>query len=226
MATQRHRYESKNDTDDLEQMSIKLSADLRKNIRALASYPVLSDNWCGMADILGRIAAITEMESKLPRANAQQTLWEGDEQALRYVIEDGKLNICLRNLVDYKEYQRDARLKDKQPASAAEQALMDKFEKGLGGMLKNAWNHIEALQTSDLPMLIDHISAVFNDAAKRSDIRYTCTKRYSAHFNSEDRLMPLLRSAGTVTALAHMLVGCYESLGAQAVELACCTLSA
>jgi hypothetical protein len=38
--------------------------------------------------------------------------------------------------------------------------------------------------------------------------------------------MPLLRSAGTVTALAHMLVGCYESLGAQAVELACCTLSA
>jgi hypothetical protein len=44
----------------------------------------------------------------------------------RYVIEDGKLNICLRNLVDYKEYQREARLKDKQPASAAEQALMDK----------------------------------------------------------------------------------------------------
>jgi hypothetical protein len=37
MATQRHRYESKNDTDDLEQMSIKLSADLRKNIRALVS---------------------------------------------------------------------------------------------------------------------------------------------------------------------------------------------
>jgi hypothetical protein len=116
MATQRHRYEPKNDMDDLEQMSIKLSADLRKNIRALvsslsallqldvlykmlhrgrylthllpsicsqASYPVLSDNWCGMADMLGRIAAITEMESKLPRVNAQQTLWEGDEQALR-----------------------------------------------------------------------------------------------------------------------------------------------
>jgi hypothetical protein len=45
--------------------------------------------------------------------------------------------------------------------------LLLQFEKGLGGMLKNAWNHIEALQTSDLPMLIDHISAVFNDAAKR-----------------------------------------------------------
>jgi hypothetical protein len=42
------------------------------------------------------------------------------------VIEDGKLNICLRNLVDYKEYQREARLKDKPAASAAEQALMDK----------------------------------------------------------------------------------------------------
>jgi hypothetical protein len=36
-----------------------------------------------MADMLGRIAAITEMESKLPRVHAQQTLWEGDEQALR-----------------------------------------------------------------------------------------------------------------------------------------------
>lgn len=35
-----------------------------------------------------------------------------------------------------------------------------KFEKGIGGLLKNAWMHVEALQTTDLPLLITHVAAV------------------------------------------------------------------
>jgi hypothetical protein len=42
--------------------------------------------------------------------------------------------------------------------------VCDKFEKGLGVVLRNAWLHVEALQTSDLPGLIHHIADVLEGA--------------------------------------------------------------
>lgn len=55
------RYESKSDIDSIEQLSKKLTGDLRKHIRSLGPYPVLSDKWCNMADSLARIANISDM---------------------------------------------------------------------------------------------------------------------------------------------------------------------
>ena len=78
-----------------------------------------------MAETVGRMATITDMESKLPKQNEQvqhlrdlswhgapqilcvplgspspqASLWECEEQVLRHMLEDGKLNLCLRNLV-------------------------------------------------------------------------------------------------------------------------------
>lgn len=37
----------------------------------------------------------------------------------------------------------------------------DKFEKGLGTIMRNAWLHVEVLQTTDLPALVHHIADVF-----------------------------------------------------------------
>jgi hypothetical protein len=39
-------------------------------------------------------------------AGSAATLWETEELALRQLIEEGKLNVSLRNLMDYKVYQR------------------------------------------------------------------------------------------------------------------------
>ncbi len=36
----------------------------------------------------------------------------------------------------------------------------DKFEKGLGVILRNAWQHIEVLQTTDIHAVLGHIAAV------------------------------------------------------------------
>lgn len=33
-------------------------------------------------------------EQRLPKAKADATLWECEELALRYLLEDGKLNLC------------------------------------------------------------------------------------------------------------------------------------
>jgi hypothetical protein len=103
------RYSSKEEKDELGSLATRLALDLRKHIRSLGSFPILSDPWIEMADVLGRIANISDMESKLPSGKDDATLWETEEQALRYLIEDGKLNLCLRNMIDFKQQQRRER---------------------------------------------------------------------------------------------------------------------
>ena len=44
--------------------------------------------------------------------------------------------------------------------TAYRQGKLDAFEKGMGVMLRNAWSHVEALQTTDLPLLVSHVAAV------------------------------------------------------------------
>lgn len=40
------------------------------------------------------------------------------------------------------------------------QDSLDSFEKGMGIVLRNAWSHIEALQTTDVPLLVEYITGV------------------------------------------------------------------
>ena len=81
MAAKSDRYSAKESVDDLEALSERLTADLRKHIRAMVrhdtyficnqyfklfsflqgNFPILSDQWCEMADVLGRIAHVSEM---------------------------------------------------------------------------------------------------------------------------------------------------------------------
>ena len=64
-----------------------------------------------MADVFGRMATIADMEAKLSASKSDTaTLWETEEQALRYVLEDGKLNLCLRILATFKTAQVEARI--------------------------------------------------------------------------------------------------------------------
>lgn len=62
-----------------------------------------------MAEIFGRVAHISDVESSLPSAKKDGTLWETEEQALRFLLEDGKLNLCLRVLIEFKSIQIEAR---------------------------------------------------------------------------------------------------------------------
>ncbi len=92
--------------DEFEELTDRLAADLRRNIKQLESFPILSDPWFDIADIFGRIANISDMESKLSQGKGEdKTLWETEEQALRFLLEDGKLNLCLRCLIEFKTTQ-------------------------------------------------------------------------------------------------------------------------
>ena len=75
----------------------------------------MSDPWFEMAEVFGRLATISDMESNLSSAKNDCTLWETEEQALRFLLEDGKLNLCLRNLMEFKQNQILSRRTGKGP---------------------------------------------------------------------------------------------------------------
>mmetsp|Transcript_24859 Transcript_24859/g.55841 ORF Transcript_24859/g.55841 Transcript_24859/m.55841 type:complete len:158 (+) Transcript_24859:131-604(+) len=59
------RYTSKTEIDEFDGLAEKLAADLRRNVRQLENYPILSDPWFEMAETFGRMATISDMESTL-----------------------------------------------------------------------------------------------------------------------------------------------------------------
>jgi len=96
--------------------------------------------------------------------------------------------------------------------SADHAQKFDKFEKGMGVVLRNAWNHVEALQTTDLPALVNHIGDVLqtavdngdylepliksDDLAQRQEIfvfHYLATLMRYIDDIHEDRIMPIVR---------------------------------
>lgn len=89
-------------------------------------------------------------------SSTETTLWECDELALRYILEDGKLNLCLRLLVNVQIYYRE----NQDHLKPASLKLLSTCERGLGITLKNAWYHPEALQTTDLNTVLNYIHDV------------------------------------------------------------------
>ena len=100
-------YATTVDTDEIEDLSKRLQKDLRKHVRSLGDYQLFSKKWLDMAEALKRIGDITKMETEIEKDNEDATLWECDEIALRFLLEDGKLNLCLRNLINFKNKQRE-----------------------------------------------------------------------------------------------------------------------
>jgi len=146
------RYASRGgDGDSIEELSKRLTADLRRHIRGLGACAILSEEWNDVADCLARIADISQMEKELPKEK-DATLWDCEELALRYVLEDGKLNLCLRLLEDYVDFIR--RVGGERAVSEGEADRLKTFERGIGALLANAWLHVEALQTTDIPLMI------------------------------------------------------------------------
>lgn len=225
MSFKQDKYSSKGDVDEFDLIAEKLAGDLRKSVRQLENFPILSDPWFEMADVFGRIANISDMESKLPQTKKDATLWETEEQALRFLLEDGKLNLCLRNLIEFKQSQINARKVGRGPMLDFTTEC-DKFEKGIGTMFRNAWQHVEVLQTTDLPLLINHIADTMKAALELTDLMDTLAAKGDLHQRQEvlvfyylhgmmkhaedireHRMMPLIRERGLFMMAVRLL--CY-----------------
>lgn len=152
-------------------------------VRDLSLTPPLSEPWLGNAERLMRVANVSEMEKKLKKEGAPDaTLWEGEELGLRYLLEDGKLNLTLRLLDEYVTWlaalgrplsvsevivrrvygslRVASAYKPILSRQASEAVPCAKFEFGICVTLANAWLHKEALQTTDMPLLCHALSGL------------------------------------------------------------------
>eukprot|EP00033_Pygsuia_biforma_P000586 GCRY01000693.1.p1 GENE.GCRY01000693.1~~GCRY01000693.1.p1 ORF type:complete len:316 (-),score=56.48 GCRY01000693.1:80-1027(-) len=164
------------DSSSPQELTQQVSAELRSHIRRLAAYPVFSPEWYKMNSSLSHIATVCHIENNVTQASFNRnksTLWEREELAVRFLLEEGKLNLCLRSLIDFKKFQKEFLLsedtREEVLAKAnlpADEAISQckEFEKSMGILLAVAYCSIECLQTTDMAMLIQYIGEVINNA--------------------------------------------------------------
>eukprot|EP00960_Hanusia_phi_P025804 745894-Hanusia_phi.AAC.1 len=146
-------------------------AAYRLLVKSMAPWPLFSSNWFRMLEGIQQITDAAVLESKNVDRDTQSstTLWERNEQIVRFILEEGKLNLTLRLLVDFKDLQRQEQFASKLNAArqAEPNATFDDlstikikaalYEQTLGVLMLCSIMSIEALQVIDFPLFIDHI---------------------------------------------------------------------
>jgi len=190
----------------------------------------MSGGWLAMIDSLAHVANIAAMEHRLPQAE-EGTLWEGDQLTIRFLLEEGKLNLCLRLMAGWKQYSStqpvttpewlEARARDLQGEIAGADVLRTRlltFEQSLGTLLRCALEHVEAVQTTDLSELFEHCTQVLVNAGNpdAAILSYDRTQEslVPIYMNSvmkradalgEERIMQLIKDHALVAKLVHHL---------------------
>jgi len=150
-------------------------------VRKIQLYPVLSVEWLGLLDELKKLARLVQLESRMNpdakvaqmqgRVQAEGTLWdqEAHETAIRILVEEAKVNLCLRIISDFKKWDCEGASRQatidhmKQTYDFQDQHIQHKlaqFEEYMGLLLCRALVHVETLQLMDIPLLIEHIAYV------------------------------------------------------------------
>lgn len=163
----------------------------RKCVRNINQYPILSPEWIAVVDSLRQLTRLVQLEGRMPGnakvpaclgrdAESEGTLWdqEANENAIRILVEEAKVNLCLRMMNDYKQWCYSPSVKEntinetKQAYNYSDAQIRQKlmqFEESLGLLLWRALVHVETLQLMDIPLLIEHCSLVLGQCVRDPD---------------------------------------------------------
>jgi|SaaInlStandDraft_6_1057023.scaffolds.fasta_scaffold62531_2 hypothetical protein len=97
------------------------------------------------------------------------SLWDRDELAVRYVLEEGKLNVVICLLIEFKSFTLSDNLEVMQKTAVQAHMTVDQWirrvqlmERHVGLILQCSLNSIETVQTVDMPQLVHYCAAVFS----------------------------------------------------------------
>jgi hypothetical protein len=160
----------------------------RKCVRNIHQYPVLSMEWIQLVDSLKQLTRLVQLEGRMPENTKVSetlgrddstggTLWDqgAHENAIRILVEEAKVNLCLRMMNEYKKWQYNLqeRMATMQEAMQvfefSENQLEQKciqYEESLGLLLWRSFTHVETLQLMDIPLVIDHCAMVVETVQK------------------------------------------------------------
>lgn len=171
----------------------------RKCVRNIHQYPVLSAEWIQLVDSLKSLTRLVQLEGRMPanakvaeahgrNTDSEGTLWdqEAHENAIRILVEEAKVNLCLRMMNDFKKWQYDTEcrrmtLQEALRAGEFSEAQLEQkcrqFEEALGVLLWRAFVHVETLQLMDIPLLIEHTALVLNHCESFRSDRLDCSAK-------------------------------------------------
>lgn len=171
----------------------------RKCVRNIHQYPVLSQEWLQLVDSLKQLTRLVSLEKRMPpnarvgeahgrNTDSEGTLWdqESHENAIRILVEEAKVNLCLRMMNDYKKWQyntteRKATIADAMRSFDYSEAQLEQkcrqFEEALGHLLWRAFVHVETLQLMDIPLLIEHVALVLGHCDMHRQEKLECTEK-------------------------------------------------
>ncbi|CAK0894542.1 unnamed protein product [Prorocentrum cordatum] len=156
----------------------------RKCVRCISQQPVLSLEWLALVDHLLQLTRLMQLEARMPadtkvadvqgrNSESVGTLWDQEvhENAIRILVEEAKVTLCLRMIHDYKKWHYDVTNRQADLMQGViscgwdERQLRqkcDQYEECLGILLMRAFQHRETLQLIDLPLLIEHVALVLD----------------------------------------------------------------
>uniref|UniRef100_A0A6U6J8M2 Uncharacterized protein n=1 Tax=Zooxanthella nutricula TaxID=1333877 RepID=A0A6U6J8M2_9DINO len=166
-------------------------------VRSIQHHPILTREWLELTGSLRMLARIVQRDlSRAGDAAAPDvagrdsasagTLWDQgtSETAVRTLVEEAKVSLCLRMMHDFKAWDFDQRERAETLARAmqahdlhearAEQACRS-FEQSLGVLLWRAFAHVETLQLTDIPLLIEHCALVLDHCDRHVDTNLDAT---------------------------------------------------
>jgi len=232
MFSRKQNYEAgATDTGAVDDLSRKLAVDLRKHVRKLDAHEPLQRDWNEMIDSLHHVANIAGMEHRsLGPASENSTLWEGDDLTVRFLLEEGKLNLCLRMMNSFCKvrslsesslgtYVSATGVAD---AAALKQRMLI-FEQDMGLLLRCALEHVEAVQTADLPLICEHCKQVLQQALAEGGgaeafsprmqevmvmhyLGSVCKRMEAGLDDGEGKLMPHIAESGGEKGLVYLVV--------------------
>jgi len=163
----------------------------RKCVRNIHQYPILSPEWLAVVDSLKQLTRLVQLEGRMPgnakvpeclgrNTESEGTLWdqEAHENAIRILVEEAKVNLCLRMMNDYKQWCYSPSVKadtineaqrSYNYSDAQIQQKTTQFEEALGLLLWRALVHVETLQLMDIPLLIEHCGLVLNQCVREPE---------------------------------------------------------
>lgn len=165
---------------EAQQTRVRVAA-ARNCIRRFKSCSVMSPEWVSLVETIEQLGRLSQMETSMTetkgvdeqegRTEGDGTLWDqaAHEETIRVLVEEAKVNLCLRMINDFKKWDYDERDRADKLAKAAQRYSCDEvqlerhahiFEDNLGLLLVRAFGHVETLQLTDIPLLLEHIHMV------------------------------------------------------------------
>jgi len=175
-------YEAPDFEKSRENKNKKLKNEVRKISQSIHSHKPLDADWKKMCYDLRRLSEIafedehpdTEQEQneehKVKGKDSEQTLWDEEQtqSVVRILLEEGKLNLLLRLLSNFKGMQQredfkvamEIQCNRRKMRMSSLQQLCSIYEHSLGVLLFFCISRIESLQILDSEHLVEHIESM------------------------------------------------------------------